>query len=191
MRHVLIMLVAFVSACAGQPATVNHYLLRADQARESRALNLSADYRFNSLVVADYIDQPGLVLETSPGEVHVARNHRWAEPLRRSLRSVLSREVSQALGQDVLFISTGPPPMGIDVHIDQLHGSHDGDAVLVAHWSVSNPDQALQVWRFSRRRPLPGDGYPTLVEQQKILLQELAQEIARSLNSMDGAAVGQ
>lgn len=182
MKIALLLLMALVSACASQQMTSSHYLLRADELQESRALNPSSLYRFNSLVVADYIDQPGLVLETSPGEVHMARNHLWAEPLRRSLQSLLSQEVSAELGEDVLFVNDGPALTAIDVRIDQLHGTHDGDAVLVARWAYRGPDNSLKAWHFSRRRALIDDGYAALVAQEKALLQDLAMDIARSLS---------
>jgi len=84
--------------------------------------------------VAPYIDGLGLVLETSSGEVRVARDHQWAEPLRESLRSFLSSKVSEESGQVIRAYNYGKVDwvQRIDIRIDELHGTANGDAKLVA-----------------------------------------------------------
>lgn len=182
MRYCAWLLLLSLTACTSQPTTTTEYLLRSDLEQRSRQLSPSADFAFGTLVVADYIDHPGLVLETSRGEVHRARNHQWAEPLRRSLKLYLATEVSQHAGEDILFEVDSPAPTTIDIRIDQLHGSSDGEAVLVAFWRLVTDGNDDRAYQFAETLPLQRDGYDALAEAEKSLLSQLAQQIAQSLD---------
>ena len=182
-RLLTLLAMALLVACSSQPVAPTQYLLRSDLSQASGPLVPSDEFRFRSLVVADYIDQPGVVIETGAGEVRAARGHQWAEPLRRSLKTFLGTEVSARIGQDVLFNTGSDAATAIDVTIDQLHGTESGDAILVAYWrlvSGAGPDRAFQ---FTRDRPLERDGYRALVAAERELLRELASAIAQSLTA--------
>ena len=121
------------------------------------------------------------MLETEAGNIHSARHHRWAEPLRVSLRQFLASEIGQKTGQDVAIQgSRSGDQTLIDLRIDQLHGTPDGAAVLVAYWKISNAEQQSS-HQFSGRENLARDGYDGLVDAQKSLLVDLGAAIAASL----------
>jgi uncharacterized lipoprotein YmbA len=144
-------------------------------------LNSEPAYALGRVQVATYIDQPGLVQETGGGEIHVARHHRWAEPLRVSLRRFLAMGIGAELGQPVALMATSVESGRVDVTIDQLHGNNRGEAVLVAFWEVSAADGAVTSYQFSETRALSRDGYTALAEAEEALLQQLARRIGQSI----------
>lgn len=170
-----------VSACSTTPPARHRYLLRSDSPIESRRVDRLDQYYLGELKVANYIDQPGLVLEVSDGRIHAARYHQWAEPLRISLREFLSSEIPV---RPEVF-SAGPTSdlakaSRIDVHISQLHGDSAGNAVLVAYWSLQSGNQSER-FQFVHSLALQGTGYESLVAAKQQLLIHLAEAIANKL----------
>lgn len=172
-----------LAACSSQPATNSSFLLRSDVQAQSRELKPSTEFVFGSLTVADYINNPGLVVETADGEVREARNHRWAEPLSTSIKSFLATEVSAELGEDILVQGGAETATRIDVAIDQLHGNNSGEAVLLAYWQLSSAKGGKRAFQFAQTEALASDGYPALAAAEKRLLQRLALDIAGKLSA--------
>jgi hypothetical protein len=183
-RLLIIIFVVFSVGCGGQTPELKQYLLRADPPEQTGEL-APASTGIGDLTVASYIDDPGLVLESSNGEVRVARHHQWAEPLRESLRAYLANEIATASGRVISGHKhkASSWKRSIDIHIDQLHGKKDGNATLVAHWAVVDTTKLrlLAEKHFSDTEPLSGDGYEALVRAEKALLSRLAIAIAATL----------
>ena len=126
-------------------------------------------------------DQPGLLLETQSGEIRPARYNLWAEPIYDGVRGFLLMEISQSKGEDILPVLMNKDAAVINVRIDQLHGTHDGQAKLVAYWWLARGDGILSSYLFAESRTLDSDGYAALAAAEKALLSELATRIAGSL----------
>ncbi len=184
MRTSLLLIAAasvLVSACSTTPQTRSTYLLRSSRNTDtSQIAKVGGDY-LGVVQVASYIDQPGLVLELSEGIIHSAKHHQWAEPLRISLREFLSTEISAERG-GVLTSNPSNNSKGsrIDVMFSQLHGDAEGNAVLVAHWSLNSVNKRRE-YQFNATVPLAGVGYQALVAAEKQLLVQLSQAIASEL----------
>jgi uncharacterized lipoprotein YmbA len=184
MKRLLIILVVFLAGCGGKTPELTQYLLRADASGQTTAPAV-VSIGIGELTVAHYIDDPGLVIESSDGEVRAARHHQWAEPLRESLRAYLANEIATASGHPIgsQEHKTSSWKRRIDIRIDQLHGNVDGEATLVAQWAVIDTARLrlLADKYFSDTEPLGGDGYEALVRAEKTLLSRLAVAIAGSL----------
>ena len=78
----------------------------------------------------------------------------------------------------------------VDVHVDRLHGTLSGTAVLDAEYRITTRSGAAETveYRFSRSMPLPREGYPGLVEAEAELVRALARAIATSLGEISNAA---
>lgn len=169
-----------LSACSSTPKTTRSYLLRSSNSMETRELSVTEALSLRSLKVANYIDQPGLVLEQADGTIHTARKHQWAEPLRHSLRQFLCSEISAKAGYDVLDSNHSSTGKQLDVTITRLHGDADGNAVLSAHWSIREGTH-VRTFQFAKTASLDGTGYDALVAAQKKLLTDLAGAIAQAV----------
>ncbi|MEJ2531596.1 MAG: PqiC family protein [Halioglobus sp.] len=186
MKLLVLPLLLLVAACVSQPPQTSTYLLRADGDPQSLRREPATDIAFGRLELAGYIDQPGLVLKTGEGEVHAARYHQWAEPLRASLEALLQSEISRQLGRDIRFQPDGAVGTRIDVIIDQLHGNADGEAELVAAWRLRRIQGGDEVHRFVGSQPLERNGYAALVEAERQLLLRLAGAITASVVAAAG-----
>ena len=181
MRILIVLAISLLAACASAPPDHSTYLLRSDKGIESKQLTFDSGAYLGGLTLADYIDQPGLVLDQGEGKIHAARHHEWAEPLRISLRQFLSAEISAQLGRDVPpYKPAGIADQRLDVSIDQLHGDANGEALMLAYWSVTTTE-GTQTHQFTGRVALGSDGYDALVVAEKNLLQQLATAIAGTL----------
>lgn len=173
-----------VVACAGSAPERTRYLLRDDVQERTGRVEAPTRVALGRVSVAPYLDQAGIVVETEPGQVHAARQHEWAEPLEAGLRSTLRDGLADALGHDVSSSGgTLPWDYRVDVHVDRLHGTMDGTAVLDASYRISpRPGSGETVaYRFVRSSSLPRAGYPGLVDAEAGLVRELARAIAASL----------
>ena len=181
-------------ACAGASTPRTHYLLRTDVPEQTLRVDPPVRVGLRKLVVAPYLDQPGLVVETEPRQVRPARHHLWAEPLDEGLRRVLRAEISKALGYDVSSdaAEAGQWDYSVDVRVERLHGDMSGRALLVASWRIARGPGAkpAAAFRFARSAALPREGYAGLVEAQIDLARQLSLAIAGSLGEVGGSALG-
>ncbi|MCP4188197.1 MAG: membrane integrity-associated transporter subunit PqiC [Gammaproteobacteria bacterium] len=182
MRFFLLLSIALLLAgCASKPVEHFTYLLRSDQARESGKIEHDSPFFLGKLTIANYLDQPGLVVATGNGRVRAARHHQWAEPLGLSLRRFLSIEISVARDKHIAPHPSSKESVGsIDISIDQLHSNESGEAILLAFWQFIWADQTYS-FRFSESLPLQQDGYDALVAAQTKLLKRFAADVAKSL----------
>ena len=84
------------------------------------AIPFSPPLHFSITSLAAYIDQPGLVQQLGSGEIHMARRHQWAEPLRTSLPRFLANGMGVATGQTIALAAGSEDLPRIDVTIDRL-----------------------------------------------------------------------
>ncbi|MCB1704994.1 MAG: membrane integrity-associated transporter subunit PqiC [Halioglobus sp.] len=176
-------LVVLLSACASQPLPTTYYLLRSGQDLQSTALSTSTQYSLGSVEIAAYLDQPGLVMATGNGEMHAASQNLWAEPIYDGVRNFLATEIAQATGQQLLPAKLARGTTVLNIRIDQLHGTQDGQALIVAYWWLVDGDEVASLNRFSESRALAASGYSALVDAEKILLTDLATSIATALEN--------
>lgn len=187
-RTVILLASALLVACSGTPVQTQYYLLRSDIEQDSRDLAPSETFAMGRISLAPYLEQPGIVLETSAGEVRPAMHHQWAEPMVQGLEQFMRVEVSAAVGEDIFPSGFSKSDIIFDIRIDQLHGTADGDALLVAYWWIRRDDQLLASYQFSETRALSQDGYGALAHAEKLLLSGLAARIAESLRQTSAAA---
>ena len=182
----LIITTLLLTACSGKALQYNYYLLRSDVPENTNRQMSQDGMLLTHVGVATYLNEPGLVLETSEGQISTAALNLWAEPLRHSLHKFMADEVSAATGKDIYTNRLGisNPSAEFSIQIDQLHGTANGEALLVASWaihSVNDGKKTKTAYQFSQTDPLQADGYDALVASEKRLLQALAKEIAKTL----------
>ena len=176
-------------ACAGDPRPPEtHYVLRADTPVQTARVEAPVAIGLRSVQAATYLRQPGLVIETGANQMRAASYHQWAEPLEEGLFRFLRAEISNALGYDVSgdVVRRKQWEYGVEVRVDQLHGTLSGEALLSASWRITQGAGADEVgkYRFTQSAPLAQDGYPALVEAEIGLLRQLAAAIAASLREL-------
>ncbi|MEP5764660.1 MAG: ABC-type transport auxiliary lipoprotein family protein [Halieaceae bacterium] len=184
MRYAAILLIVGLVACSGQPVETNYYLLGKDHAPESRELKGSRDFALGSVAIAAYIDQPGMMLEVGNGQIRPAMHHQWAEPMSQSVRMFLQREISQHLGEDLFPATISNAETVVEIRLDQLHGTADGQAVIFAYWYLRKDGEVIAPHQFGKTVDLTSDGYAALARAEQSLLAGLAKDIADALLAM-------
>jgi uncharacterized protein len=181
LAYLLLVLALLSSGCANQVTEPSYYLLRPSPDLPSGELNPSSNFALGNVVMASYLDQPGLLMETDDGRLRPARQNLWAEPVYEGVRNILFVEIAQAKGEELLPSKISAAKTVVDIRIDELHGTNDGHAKLIAYWWLHRDGEILGIHRFSRSRALTTDGYSALVAAEEGLLTEFAQAIAASL----------
>jgi uncharacterized lipoprotein YmbA len=181
MRIASLILLLLLAGCATQTPEPDYYLLRPTEALQSGKLRPSKNFSLGNIVIASYLDQSGLLLETADGTLRAARQSLWAEPVYEGVRNILFVEIALANGEELLPTKLNKETTVVDIRIDEFHGTHDGNAKLVAYWWLQRDGEVLSIHRFSKSKALVADGYSALVDAEETLLTELAQEIAASL----------
>ena len=173
----------FLIGCASTAIEPSYYLLRSNGAVPSGKLNPSREYSLGTVEIAPYLDQPGIVMETADAQTRPASNHLWAEPIYDGVRNYLTTEIAQVTGQELLPEKLNQTSTVVNIRIDQLHGTLDGNAHILAYWWLVRDDTVIALNRYADTRSLQASGYGALVESEKALLSELARQIAASLVS--------
>jgi len=185
MKYSVVVLCIVATGCGGQPLDRHEYLLRPPvMAGVIVPENGTNVVRLGKVEVAPYLDQNGIALGTGTAEIHAGKQHVWAEPLNHGIERYLQVTIGREGGVvvEVAPLTTGTQTPELEVRIHQFHGSVDGEVRLVAEWTVSESEDQDRLYRFDSRRRQATDGYPALIEAHGLLLDELAGEIARSLN---------
>ena len=180
-KTIIIVMALLLAACGGTPVQTQYYLLRSDIEQQSRDLAPSKRFAMGRLLIAPYIEQPGIILETAAGEIRPAMRNQWAEPMHEGLRQFLRIEVSSAVGEDIFPEEYSEGDLAFDIRVDQLHGTAGGDALLVAYWWIRRDGEILSSHQFAETRALARDGYGALVDAEKALLADLTRRIAGTL----------
>jgi uncharacterized lipoprotein YmbA len=179
------LLLAACTSPGPKDADPTFYLLRSEARAPDGLRNPPVEVGLNRVTIADYLGQQGIVVATAGDRIRPARKHLWAESLDSSIRLFLQDAISVELGYPVSadvgrrrawrFI--------VDVHIDQWHGSLDGEARIVATWVLIDvtKDQIVSRHRFEQTGALKADGYDALVAAQTDLLDALASAVAESM----------
>jgi uncharacterized lipoprotein YmbA len=188
MRLLAYVPVLLVLACGGSVTPNTLYLLRAEAPGSTVWVEGPPRVGLGRVVIAPYLDQSGVVLETAPREVTPARDHQWAEPLDEALELFLRDEISNALGEQV-----GVDPADrdrwvhtVNVFVQSFHGTLEGTAVLDAFYRIESRAGKIETRRFARSQPLAREGYGGLVDAQADLARQLARAIADALREIGG-----
>ncbi len=185
MRRLTLALALCLAACATAPPERSYYLLRAEVPGALAAAENGVLLGVGTVSIAPYLDRSGIVVQVDDHRVREARYHLCAEPLDRGIRTYLSDRIAASLGR---ALNNGSNLVDqwdyrLDVAIEDFHGTLNGEARLVARWSLIDTarDKLIVSQRLVRTKRQTVDGYPGLVEVQAALLDELATEIATAL----------
>lgn len=176
MRIFVIAAISVLAACSS-PAPLHYYQLPAVAGSGQHSTEAAVLY-IAPVQVASYLNGKGLILQLSEVELHVARQHLWAEPLaaqvQRQLRELITSTTSYATTLDAK-----PGAVVLTVVLERFQGTAQGNAVLSGRYQLSNVNHSAA---FEIRVPLSADGYPALVTALAAGLQQLSQQISVSLS---------
>ena len=133
-----------------------------------------------NIKLAKFLDQAGIILQTDMHQIEVAHYHRWAEPLKHNIYRYLQGTLSSL--SKYQFINkqnrTGSPTNEVlAITVNQFHGTTSGKALLSGHWIFKQAKHD-----FAYQASFTQSGYPELVKQLALLLDELSRDITAELD---------
>ncbi|MEQ8234339.1 MAG: PqiC family protein [Gammaproteobacteria bacterium] len=190
-RWVLAAVALWLGGCStpgGGTPPPQYFLLEAPAPLTPLAESAPLELAVGPVTVAEYLDQPRLVIRAAAGEVELLGRARWAMPLGANVADVLRAALEQLLPgtRTVAFPSAQPAPFAyrVAVEVRRLDGRPGGQAALVASWRVLGADGATLAWPEARTElvePVTGDDPGALVAAEAILVGQLARRIAETL----------
>ena len=195
-RNLWLFIVFIIAGCSGQPKIETQlFLLSPELQNSSDGSNQIINNHEQIIIIepiklANYLDQPGIVLQTDKNKIQVAHYHRWAEPLGQNIH----RYVSQALSDnstDYTFLKHAKftnqvSDLVLSIDLNQFNGSSTGGAYVAGSWQLRNSkeNELILSDSFYYEKTLSESGYPELVNQLETMLNELCNDILNSISNI-------
>ena len=187
---ILLPLCLWLGACASAPSGVQYYVLNAKPSTNSgEAGEGRKSLLIESVDLADFLKQSGMVMQTGEHKMHLSKSHLWAERLNVSVPKALQGKLQSQSNDYVVFLKTIDWSTDADyrlrIRIDNLQANHRGEVMTSGRYqllSLADSSQNL-VKDFHFLRDLEQDGYSHAVGEMESLIALIAQDILLSLQS--------
>ena len=187
--HVFCVGLLVCTACAAAPQQIQHYVLETKV--EPSVTTAAADKVSAALVVvgpvdlAEYLDQPSLVMQQGGHTFHVAQYHVWAEDLSRALTRALVHDLDQQATpyrfEDRADQHGDTAVRHIRLRIDQFHPTDQSQVILAGQYWIYQKKQLVARRSFALQNTLQENGYPHAVDSMRHIVQQLAAQLAEAL----------
>ncbi|MGO9452508.1 MAG: membrane integrity-associated transporter subunit PqiC [Candidatus Binataceae bacterium] len=144
----------------------------------------------------DYLRRPEVVTVTSPNQLHLSVEKRWAEPLDKNFSRVLTENLTQLLNTE----QVEKYPWSRDVHVDyqivvdvqRFDTNIDGQSQLRARWIIKEGGTGKDLYASETRASVPvgageAGGSAALSEDLAALSRDIASQIAELDQKRSGA----
>ena len=140
------------------------------------------------VILAEYMDRPNLVVQTSANQMEVAERHLWAGDLDNSISRVLSVNLGRQLNtgnfRTYPWLRDSEVDYQVAMDIREFVAGSDGYAHLEANWRVySLPGRKLNASKtFIDKEPIKKESFESMVAAQSELLRRLSVDIAKNIS---------
>ena len=181
------------TACAAAPQQIQHYVLetRPKPSSQSSVITAAADKVGAAVVIvgpvdlAEYLDQPSLVMQQGGHTFHVAQYHVWAEDLSRALTRALvhdlDRQNTPYRFEDRADQHGDTAVRHIRLRIDQFHPTDQSQVILAGQYWIYQKKQLLARRSFTLQNTLQENGYPHAVDSMRHIVTQLAAQLVEAL----------
>jgi uncharacterized lipoprotein YmbA len=180
-----------VTACSSSPP-VSFYTLDGGPL-PSAARGNTPSVLISQVQVSELLDRPQLVSRVG-NQVRLSEQHRWADPLRRSIPRVFADELGRAL--DSVNVRTAMSALGSDnvdfrVQLDVQRLEAVGDTVVSVDvlWRIENRQGAVSHGRTTLEQPFEGNGPAAQIAAQRRALVRVAEDVAATIRQTGVTAV--
>jgi uncharacterized lipoprotein YmbA len=183
-KFLLIILFLSLTACASKTLEDHYYslVLAADPgAATVDAGETTGQLLIRPVMLPDYLDQRGLVIQLGSNKLQTANHHFWAEPLRDGISKVLVQDIAAgnvALAVDRDLGGRGPlASCYLDIEFDKFHATNNARVVSSGRFWIVSDDRRIRQ-EFDLSGELHADGYAHAVDALRGLLGEIADQIS-------------
>jgi len=179
-----------IAGCAAQSTPTNRYTLPQADGPQPTTAPQARKLAVGPVEVASYLDQEGIVMQTSDIELNAANQNLWAEALGQQLTRRLRQSLAADL-PDITVLGTsqgGADAQRLTISVDQFQGRYDGQAVAAGEWQLHDGNRLMAQRHFDVTRPLRDDGYPALVRTLGAVWEDVAQQVADEIRTVSTAS---
>lgn len=194
-KIIALFVVILLSSCASDSVTIKYYKLGApdrlsktiehDQNNVQRPLIL-----IEPIALADFLRQPGLVIQKTEHQLQISNIHRWSEDLERATSRIIRNQLGNTLPK-YRFENQGmqwklKPKYRLSITLEQFHiVNHQKQVVTSGQIWIFGSDKTLLLKRaFSFEEPLNKNGYEHAVSKLELLMHKLSRQIAESVAAL-------
>jgi len=188
----LFLLLAGIAGCASEPVTVHYYALVPPVSAADEVVQRmdKPTLVIERVELAQYLRQPGMVIQTGSNQLQVSKNNLWAESLELALPKALVRELQRQSDDYSYYLKTldwvDQTDYRLRLRIDSLQATAQGEVITSGRFQlISEHGAKPQVFvDFNFQRDLDQDGFEHSVEQIQLLVAEIAGAIIESVDTM-------
>jgi len=140
--------------------------------------------------IPDYLDRPQLVRRLQGNRVEIGEQTRWAEPLPSGFVRVLSQNLRDLLGAEIVRLYPWPLSEKLDyavgVDVSRFEPEADGNVELSAVWSIRDGSsrQLLRTNEVTIKTPIASPGADGSVNALSEALADLSRNIAGAIQQL-------
>jgi uncharacterized lipoprotein YmbA len=189
----ILLFVIGLAGCAAGPAPIEYYVLAPPVAASDSIVERSNKPALviESVELAAYLRQSGMIIQTGENQLLISRNHLWAEGLELALPKALVRELQRQSDDYSYYLksldSVGQTDYRLRLRIDSLQSTDRGEVVSAGRYQLISAQDAAApiVVDFNFQRDLEQDGYAYAVEQMSGLIGQIAGAILTSVDKLE------
>jgi uncharacterized lipoprotein YmbA len=194
----LILSTLVMAGCSSSPTTTHYYLLNKPPALSQNTTKLESKSESKNsqstkaiitvqVKLADYLNQPFVVMQQGTHKIHYSSFHLWAEPLLLSVQKALLSDLNLN-NIEIKFINealnkSNVHSTNLTVEVDYFHIGKDSRVILSGqyYWQKNNELLVNIPKQFLFHQQLKSDGYDGAISQQRNLITQLAESITIEL----------
>jgi len=205
-KKIISLLVALMlSSCASETVNTKYYKLGSvDMNTDAETKNGVNNREVKSnvakrpllliepILLADFLRQPGLVIQKADHQLQISNVHRWAESLESAALRVLRIQLEKRLPNYRIENQNGrwktPPKRRLSIELTQFQIDNNNNQVVSTgtFWLFDEQRNLLIKKGFDIQQPLLKNGYAHAISKLEFSLLKLAEIIAKNSNNFEG-----
>jgi uncharacterized lipoprotein YmbA len=189
---IVLLFVMGLAGCATGPAPIEYYVLAPQVSASDSVVERTnkPSLVIESVELAAYLRQTGMIIQTGENQLLVSRNHLWAESLELALPKALVRELQRQSDDYSYYLKSldwvGQTDYRLRLRVDSLQATDGGEVVSAGRYQlISAQNTSPVIVDFNFHRDLDRDGYPYAVEQMSGLIGQIAGAILGSVDKLE------
>ncbi len=186
----LLSLCFWLAACATAPSGVQYYVLNSSaSSHAAEAGNSKQSLLIESVELADFLKQSGMVMQTGEHRMHLSKSHLWAERLNESVPKALQKQLQTQSGEHVVYLKgndwSNDPDYTLRLRLDNLQATHRGEVLTSGRYQLIAQSGSVKglVRDFHFTADLDEDGYSHAVGEMEALIALIAEDVISNLSS--------
>ncbi|WLH14803.1 PqiC family protein [Pseudomonas hefeiensis] len=185
-----------IAACSSVP-TRYYTLMPSPEPHASQAAPAPFQFQLISVQIPVQVDQPGLVIRQTTGQLVILDSERWSAPLADEFQDALSTQLEKQLGRPDLANMPKDPNLkliSIQVDVKRLDSIPGNQARVDVIWNLSQRDGSPPhrlLTCTTHIQQTAGDDVADVVEAHQRIIAQLAKVIANSARQWSSTAANQ